>query len=119
VVDKDKGKNVVIDDPRMIDENRQILFREVIAYKTADRKETLKITITTKNTEDNYDQIFDQNPLSNVHRMVRGLNGSDPTWRVRLPTMDGPWMTRDTSNLGPSDSDFRDRYIKAKYIQDI
>jgi hypothetical protein len=33
VADKDKGKVIVISDPRMIDENKQILSREVIAKK--------------------------------------------------------------------------------------
>jgi hypothetical protein len=48
VADKDKGKSIVIGDPRVIDESKHILSREVIAQKTPDGKGTLKISISTE-----------------------------------------------------------------------
>jgi hypothetical protein len=43
--DKDKGKGIIIGDPRALDKNTKICCREVVAEKTPDDKETLKITI--------------------------------------------------------------------------
>jgi hypothetical protein len=48
VADKDKGKGIIIGDPQVLDENRKILSREVVA-KTLDGGETLKITIKSAN----------------------------------------------------------------------
>jgi hypothetical protein len=45
VVDKDKWKSIVIDNPRVLDENK-ILSREVVVEKTPDGGETSNITIT-------------------------------------------------------------------------
>jgi hypothetical protein len=47
VADKYKGRSVVIGDPHVISENKQIISREVIAQKTPDGKETLTIIIKT------------------------------------------------------------------------
>ena len=40
-----KGKNVVISDPRPMNDNDKILAREVVVQKTPDGKSTLKITV--------------------------------------------------------------------------
>jgi hypothetical protein len=48
VTDKDKGKDVVVGEPHVTDENKKILSREIIAHNTHDEKETLKITIRTE-----------------------------------------------------------------------
>jgi hypothetical protein len=50
VVDKEKRKGILIGDPRVLDENRKILSWEVVAEKTSDGGETLKITIKSSNT---------------------------------------------------------------------
>jgi hypothetical protein len=46
----DKGKGILIDDPRVLDENKKIVSRKVIVEKTLDGGETLKITIKSYNT---------------------------------------------------------------------
>jgi hypothetical protein len=48
--DKGKGKEVIIGDTRKADENNKISCRKVMAEKTPNGGETLKITITTSNT---------------------------------------------------------------------
>jgi hypothetical protein len=49
-VDKGKGKEIVIDNAREADENHKISCRKVVAEKTPDGGETLKVTITTSGT---------------------------------------------------------------------
>jgi hypothetical protein len=44
VADKEKGNGILISNSRVLDENRKILSREVIAKKMLDGGETLKIT---------------------------------------------------------------------------
>ena len=43
--ERDKGKNVVIGDPRPMDTSDKILAREVVKEKTDDGKDTLKIIV--------------------------------------------------------------------------
>jgi hypothetical protein len=97
VANKVKAKSVVIGDPCVIDENKQIHSKEVIAQKTLDGKETLKITIKTKRSS----------PLSSILWMVWPLrsDGPNPWQTVRLPTVDGPQMNKNTSAPGPLDHD--------------
>jgi hypothetical protein len=47
--DKDKGKEIIIDDAREADENVKISCRKVLTEKTMDGGEILKISITTSN----------------------------------------------------------------------
>jgi hypothetical protein len=47
---KEKGKEVIIGDARKADENNKISCRKVVAKKTPDGGETLKVTITTSGT---------------------------------------------------------------------
>jgi hypothetical protein len=47
VVDKGKGKEVIIGDSRKADENNKNSCRKVVAERTPDGGETLKVTITT------------------------------------------------------------------------
>jgi hypothetical protein len=46
---KGKGKEVIIGDAREADENNKISCRKVVAEKTPNGGETLKVTITTSN----------------------------------------------------------------------
>jgi hypothetical protein len=48
--DKGKGKEVIIGNMRKADENNKISCRKVVAEKTPNEGETLKVTITTSNT---------------------------------------------------------------------
>jgi hypothetical protein len=50
VFNKEKRKGISVGDPWILDENRKILSREVIIYKTLDGGETPKITIKSSNT---------------------------------------------------------------------
>jgi hypothetical protein len=50
VADKDKGKGSLISDPRVPDESKETISRQVVAEKTPDEGETLKITIISSNT---------------------------------------------------------------------
>ena len=50
VVDKDTGKGVRIGDPRVPDESKETISKKVVAEKTPDEGETLKITIKSSNT---------------------------------------------------------------------
>jgi hypothetical protein len=49
MANKGKGNEVIIGDARKADENNKISCRKVVAEKTPDGGETLKITITTSN----------------------------------------------------------------------
>jgi hypothetical protein len=47
---KEKGKEVIIDNAREADESNKVSCRKVVAEKTPDEGETLKVTITTSGT---------------------------------------------------------------------
>jgi hypothetical protein len=49
--DKEKGKEVIIGNAREADKSNKISCRKVVAEKTPDGGETLKVTITTSGTE--------------------------------------------------------------------
>jgi hypothetical protein len=48
--DKGKGKEIIIGNAREADENIKISYRKVVAEKTPDGGETLKVTITASGT---------------------------------------------------------------------
>ena len=50
MADKGKGKEVIIGDARKADDNNKISYRKVVAEKTPNGGETLKVTTTTSNT---------------------------------------------------------------------
>jgi hypothetical protein len=50
VADKDKGKGSLISDPRVPDESKETISKKVVAEKTPDEGEMLKITIRSSNT---------------------------------------------------------------------
>jgi hypothetical protein len=49
-VDKEKGKEVIIGNAQEADESNKVSCRKVVAEKTPDGGETLKVTITTSGT---------------------------------------------------------------------
>jgi hypothetical protein len=77
--DKGKGKEVIIGDVRKTDENNKISCRKVVAEKTPDGEETLKITNTTSNT---WGAGADKKPGANTCSTHRGRSDSQ-TWMVR------------------------------------
>jgi hypothetical protein len=48
--DKEKGKEVIIDNTEKADESNKVSCSKVVAEKTPDGGETLKVTITTSDT---------------------------------------------------------------------
>jgi hypothetical protein len=50
IADKEKGKEVIIGNTRETDERNKVSCRKVVAEKTPDGGETLKVTITTSGT---------------------------------------------------------------------
>jgi hypothetical protein len=48
--DKEKGKEIIIGNTREADERNKVSCRKVVAEKTPDGGETLKVTITTSGT---------------------------------------------------------------------
>lgn len=51
MVGNDKGKDILIGGPWVLDESMKILSRKVIAKKTPEEREMLKVTIKSVNTE--------------------------------------------------------------------
>jgi hypothetical protein len=76
--DKGKGKEVIINNTRKADENNKISCRKVVAEKTPDVGETLKVTITTSNARGKRRQVARRRNLFCASRTVRrpGADGS-------------------------------------------
>jgi hypothetical protein len=70
MADKGKGKEVIIGDARKADENNKISCRKVVAEKTPNGGETLKVTITTSNARGQA-QAWNQAPAP-ILRIVDG-----------------------------------------------
>jgi hypothetical protein len=82
VADKGMGKEVIIGNTREAEENIKVSSRKVMAEKTLDGGETLKITITTSN--------------------VRGqTREGDQAWDTILRIADGPACKRRQSGTPP------------------
>jgi hypothetical protein len=78
--DKGKDKEIVIGNAREADENHKIFCRKVVAEKTPDGGETLKVTITTSGTEgqarNKEQEPMLRTPDGPTHR--RGRSGTPP-----------------------------------------
>ena len=111
--DKGKGKEIIIGNAREADENNKISCRKVVAEKTPDGGETLKVTITASST----------GGQAQIGRQMQ-----EPV--LRIP--DGPARRRGRSGehrrtvrpySGFTTSTYfqttttRDRYVENKYIQ--
>jgi hypothetical protein len=141
--DKGKGKEVIIGDARKVDENNKISCRKVVAEKTPNGGETLKVTITTSNTRGQV-QARDQarTPILRIadgptHR--RGWSGTPPespdhssgrfgntqeprrprTFKPRRPEI-GTWKTNTVKAVGrlvrsgPTFNQLLSKYVKKK-----
>jgi hypothetical protein len=78
--DKGKGKEIVIGNAREADENHKISCRKVVAEKTPDGGETLKVIITTSDTGGQA-QTKEQEPVlrtANGPTHKRGRSGTPP-----------------------------------------
>jgi hypothetical protein len=107
VVDKEKGKGILISDPQVLDENRKILSREVITKKMTDGGEMLKITIKSSNTRGRRRQVAGPGPLFCILRTVQPKGVDDPDLRriVRPVWADGLAVTRGSNDYIPSNPD--------------
>jgi hypothetical protein len=61
--DKGECKEVIIGNARKVDENNRISCRKVVAEKTPDGGETLKVTITTSNVGGKHKQVVERRNL--------------------------------------------------------
>jgi hypothetical protein len=109
--DKGKGEELVIGNAREADENHKISCRKVVAEKTPDGGETLKVTITTSGTGGQA-WTKEQEPVLRIPdgpTHMRGRSGEfqrtvRPHSRLATATYLQTTMTRD-------------RYVENKYIQ--
>jgi hypothetical protein len=109
--DKGKGKEIVISNAREVDENHKISCRKVVAEKTPDGGETLKVTITTSSTRGQA-RTKEQEPVLRTadgptHRHGR----SEELQRTVRP------CSRLTTATYFQTTTTRDRYVENKYIQ--
>jgi hypothetical protein len=107
--DKGEGKEVIIGNARKADENNRISCRKVVAEKTPDGGETLKVTITTYNaggqaqtsgrTSEPILRITD----SPGHSSRRSSNAQEPqrprTFKPQRPEI-GTWKTNTFNAAG-------------------
>jgi hypothetical protein len=106
-VDKGKGKETIIGNAKEADGDRKVSCRKVVAEKTSDGGETLKVTITASSTGGKRRQ-GDRcgNPCC-ASLTVCHLDADGPTLlrTVRGTPADGPAMLRTRSGHVPSDHD--------------
>ena len=105
--DEGKGKEIVIGDAREAGGNHKTSCRKVVAEKTPDGGETLKVTITASGTGGKHRQgDRRKNPFC-ASRTVRHPDADDPTLlrTDRRTPADGPAMLRTRSGHVPSNHD--------------
>jgi hypothetical protein len=104
--DKGKGKEIVIDDAGEADGNHKNSCRKVVAEKTPDGGETLKVTITAS-------------ALRGKHRQGdRRKNPFCASRTVRHPDADGPKLLRTVRRLlanGPATLRARNNYVHSNH----
>jgi hypothetical protein len=104
---KGKGKETIIGNAKEVDGDRKVSCREVVAEKTPDGGETLKVTITASRTGGKRSQ---GDKCGNPHcasRTVRHPDADGPTLlrTVRGTPADGPAMLRTRSGHVQSNHD--------------
>jgi hypothetical protein len=100
----DKGKEVIISDARGAEENSKISCRKVVAERTLDGGETLKVTITTSNAGGQVQAGSQARPLFCASRTVRRIdvNGMGHHRTVLIFLADGPATPRSSDDHEPS-----------------
>jgi hypothetical protein len=103
--DKGEGKEVIIGNARKADGNNKISCRKVVAEKTPDGGETLKVTIT--NAGGNRKQVTERGNLFCASWMVRYTDADSPGPRetVRVIPIDDPATPRSHGDHVPSNHD--------------
>jgi hypothetical protein len=103
--DKGKDKEIIIGNTKEADGNHKISYRKVVAEKTPDGRETLKVTITTSSAGGKL------RPRSGspcrASRTVRriGADGPGPHRMVRRIPADGPIILKTRNDRVPSNHD--------------
>jgi hypothetical protein len=107
MANKGKGKEVIIGDARKADENNKISCRKVVAEKTPNGGETLKVTITTSNVEGRRKQGTKRVYLFCASWTVRRTDADGPGHRRTIQTIpvDGTAMHRNHDDHVPSNRD--------------
>jgi hypothetical protein len=107
VADKGKGKEVIIGNARKADENNKNSCRKVVAERTPDGGETLKVTITTSNAEGRCRQVARHESLSYASWTVRHIDTDGLGHRriVRIIPADGSATPRSQDDHVPSNHD--------------
>jgi hypothetical protein len=102
-----KGKEIIIGNAREADGNHKISCRKVVAEKTPDGGETLKVTITTSGTgRQAHTKGRSRSPCC-ASRTVRrtGADGPEPRRTVRRILADGPVILKTRNDRIPSNHD--------------
>jgi hypothetical protein len=104
---KGKGKEVIIGDKRKTVENNKNSSRKVVAERTPDGGETLKVTITTSNAGGRRRQVTRRGSLFCASRTVRHIdaNGLGHHQTVRIIQANGLVMLRSHGDHIPSNHD--------------
>jgi hypothetical protein len=103
--DKGKNKEIIIGNTREADGNHKISCRKVVAEKTPDGGETLKVTITTSSAGGKH-RPRSRSPCY-ASRTVRrtGADGPGPHRTVRRIPADGPIILKTHNDRVPSNHD--------------
>jgi hypothetical protein len=96
--DKGKDKEIIIGNAREADGNKKISYRKVVAEKTPDGGETLKVTITTPGAGG-------QARMKEQEPMLRIPDGPGSRWTVRRILADGSSILKTRNGHVPSNHD--------------
>jgi hypothetical protein len=98
--DKGKDKEIIIGNAREADGNHKISCRKVVAEKTPDRGETLKVTITTSSAGGQA-----QTKGQEQEPMLRISDGPMQRRRRSETMLDGPIILKTHNDRAPSNHD--------------
>jgi hypothetical protein len=105
--DEGKDKEIIIGNAREADGNHKISCRKVVAEKTPDGGETLKVTITTSSARGRRRPRGRSRSPCCASRTVRrtGADGPGPRRTVRIIPADGPIILKTRNDRVPSNHD--------------
>jgi hypothetical protein len=105
--DKGKDKEIIIGNAREADGNHKISCRKVVAEKTPDGGETLKVTITSPGAGGQAQTKDRSRSSCCASRMVRrtGADSPGPRQTVRRIPADSPVILKTCNDLVPSNHD--------------
>jgi hypothetical protein len=112
--DKKKGKEIIIGNAREADGNHRTSCRKVVAEKTPDGGETLKVTITASGTGGKRRPRDRSRSPCCVSRTVRctGADDTGPHRTVQQIPSDGPAILKTRNDRYLQTTTTRDRYVE-------